>query len=163
GQGDPAGSGNKRPQPRMSGRSWIALLVFTILFNIVFYWIQLAAGGYTNAPQTTLSYSAFVAQVRQGHVMYATSNGTEVHGHLKKLYKTGGKSFPRYTTTISTDLTPSVVSLMQQHKVDVTLTSTATPLWLAVLGLVLQALPFLLLVGLLYFSARASMQQQQGV
>jgi cell division protease FtsH len=163
GQEDPAGPANRAPQSQMSGRRWLVLLGLALLFNIVFYYVQLESNMGSKPAQTTLSYSTFVQQVQRGNIKTATVQGTQVQGDFKKPYKSGGKSYGRFTTTITTSLTNNLVSLMQGHGVDVVLADTSTPIWLTVLGLILQSLPFLLLIGLFYFGARAGMQQQQGI
>jgi cell division protease FtsH len=159
----PPGSGARPPQTQMTARRWLVLIGLVLLFNIVFYYAQLAAGPGKPA-QTTLSYSTFTSQVQAGNIKTAIINGTDVQGTFKHPYKgTGGKTYGRYSTTILSDVVPTLVPLLQRNHVDLTLKSATTPAWLSVLGLIFSALPFLLLIGLFYFGARASMQQQQGV
>ncbi|HEX8916868.1 MAG TPA: ATP-dependent metallopeptidase FtsH/Yme1/Tma family protein, partial [Chloroflexota bacterium] len=163
GRGDPERSSTPPPQPRMSGRGWAVLLGLVLLFNILFYYAQLAAGGNSKVRQTTLSYSAFTAQVQKGNIKNANVQSTQVTGDFKTPYAYKGKTYGRYSSIIATNLTPSLVSLMQKYGVDVTLANTSTPTWLVALGLILQALPLLLFFGLFYFGARSAMRQQQGV
>jgi cell division protease FtsH len=163
GQSDPASGGNRAPQPRMSGRQWIVLLGIALLFNIVFYYAQLNSSMKSQPAQTTLNYTTFVSQVQSGHIKDANVQSTEITGDFKSPYVLKGKKYGRYSTIITTDLTPTVVSLMQRNGVAVTIGNTATPLWVSLLAIVLQGLPFLLLIGLLYFGSRTAMRQQQGV
>ncbi|HEY8765991.1 MAG TPA: ATP-dependent metallopeptidase FtsH/Yme1/Tma family protein, partial [Dehalococcoidia bacterium] len=163
GQSDPAAGKSRPRQPRMTGRQWVILLGIALLFNIAFYYAQLNANMKSQPAQTTLSYSAFVTQVQGGHIKDADVKGTEVTGSFKSPYVLKGKKYGRYSTIITTDLTPTLVVMMQRYGVSITLANTATPLWVTLLVIVLQGLPFLLLVGLLYFGSRAAMRQQQGV
>jgi cell division protease FtsH len=147
----------------MSGRNWITLLVLALLFNIVFYYLQLQATMRSQTPPLSLSYSAFVAQVRNGHVKNANVEGSQITGAFKAPVRSGTKRYTRYTTIITSDLTPTVVPYMQHHGVNVTLANESTPIWLTVLGLILQSLPLLLLFGLFFYGTRSAMRQQQGV
>jgi len=147
----------------MSGRQWAVLFGIALLFNVVFYYAQLNANMKSQPAQTTLSYSAFVTQVQGGHIKDADVKGTEVTGSFKSPYVLKGKKYGRYSTIITTDLTPTLVAMMQRYGVSITLANTATPVWVTLLAIVLQGLPFLLLVGLIYFGSRAAMRQQQGV
>ena len=58
---------------------------------------------------------------------------------------------------------PNLVPLLQQHHVQITAENQSAPPWLTVVGLLLQALPFLLLIGLFYFGTQAARRQQQGI
>jgi cell division protease FtsH len=163
GRNDPAGTPGRTPQPRMSGRGWLVLLALALLFNIGFYYAEVQAGMRAQTPQTALTYSTFVAQVQSGRIKNANVKGSQISGDFSKPYTAGGKTYKRYTTTITTDLTPAVVSLMQKHGVNISVTNESTPVWVGLLGLLLQSLPFLLLIALFYFGTRSAMQQQQGV
>jgi cell division protease FtsH len=147
----------------MSGRGWLVLLGLVLLFNIIFYYAQLNARMQSTVATTTLSYTTFVSQVQAGDIKNANVDGTEISGAFRKPYTSSGKKYDRYSTIITTDLTPKTVSLMQSHGVDVTLANQATPIWLTVLELLLQGLPLLLLFGLFFYGTRAAQQQQQGV
>jgi cell division protease FtsH len=162
GQGDPANTPNRPPQQRLSGRGWLILLGITLVFNIAFYYAEVQASMKNQPPQTTLSYSTFIKEVQQGQIKNANVQGTEIKGDFKNPYKIKDKSYGRYSTIIATNLTPTVVAQMQQHGVDITVANESTPVWVGLVGILLQSLPFLLLIGLFYFGTRAAMQQQQG-
>jgi cell division protease FtsH len=160
--GTPGGSETPRPRFNFSGRRWLWLIGLVVLFDIVFYSIQ--AGVTSNSsPQVTLSYSTFIVQAQEHNVKTAKINGTDVNGDFKKPYKLSGKTYPRYTSTILLDLVRDVVPFLQKQGVDITLENTTTPWWQNLLAILFSALPFLLLFGLIFFGARASMRQQQGV
>src|SRR5690242_1299736 len=110
GQSDPSSTGNRPKQPRMSGRSWMVLLGFVLLFNIVFYYVQLNSRMASKAAQTTLSYSTFTSQVKSGNIKDANVDATEITGAFKKPYPKDGKKYDRYSTIITTDLTKDTVA-----------------------------------------------------
>ena len=160
----PSGNaGRQPPRPIMSGRTWLITLAVVLLFDLLFY-IPLLGSSNAN-PQISLSYSGFLAQVRANNVATAKISTDSVNGDFKKAYinPANHNSYKRYTTTLLPITDPSLVPLLDQHGVQLTGESTTTPPWLAVLSVLLQALPFLLLVGLLYFSTRVTRGQQQGI
>jgi cell division protease FtsH len=163
GQKDPGKTPTRTPQPRMSGRGWLLLLGLTLLFNIAFYYAEAQSNMKGQTPQTSLTYSTFVAQADAGKLKNALVQGTQVSGDFKSPYTVKGKKYGRYTTTITTDLAPTVVNKLERHGVNVTLANEATPAWVGLVGILLQSLPFLLLIGLFYFGTRSAMRQQQGV
>ncbi len=165
-QGSQSASGGSRPQPprlRMSGRSWLIWLIFLILFNAIFYAPFLNSS--SQKPTITLPYSTFLAQARAGTVKTADLSSSTATGDFNKPYKdpSSGKTYIRYTTTLLPVEDPNLVSTLTTHGVVVSGTSSATPLWLDVLNVLVQALPLLFLVGLFYFGARAARSQQQGI
>ncbi|MDB5056823.1 MAG: ATP-dependent metalloprotease FtsH, partial [Chloroflexi bacterium] len=161
--GSPAGTGSRPPRRRFSGRSWLITLVLVIIFDLLFY---LPAMNTSNAgPQVTLSYSTFLAQVRANNIATAQIATDTATGNFRKPFHTANNTtnFTRYSTTLLPITDPTLVPLLEQQGVQITGQSTATPLWLTVLTLALQALPLLFLVGLFYFGARMARTQQQGV
>jgi cell division protease FtsH len=55
------------------------------------------------------------------------------------------------------------VDLLNSHKVQISAVNQTPPFWLQALGFLLEALPFLFLLGLFYFGMRAARGQQQGL
>jgi cell division protease FtsH len=161
----PPGGGPKLGAPRfgLSGRNWLVWLVMLLVFNVVFYGPLLNRA--SSSPTITLSYSTFLAQTRAGNVKTANVSTSTASGDFKTPYKdpAGGTTYKLYTTTLLPVDDPSLVGILTSHDVQITGTSSAAPAWLSVLSLVLQALPFLFFIGLIYFVMRASRRQQQGV
>jgi cell division protease FtsH len=158
---DPARPTN-RP-PRLSSRTWWILLAIFVAFNLFFYGSQVST---TNqAPRLSMSYTAFVGQIRAHNVKNANLSGDTIDGDFKSTYKdpSSKKTYTRYTTTVLPELYSSVVRLLDQNGVPTTIQNPTTPAWLTLLGFLLQALPFLFLIGLFYFGARAARSQQQGI
>lgn len=160
---DRSPSGSKPPASRMSGRTWVTLLAIMIVIDILFYSVELLGGHGGGTKTVTLSYTQFVGRVRADRVKDAVVQGDGISGTFTRPYRIGKVSYPRYSTTVVSQLLNPTVSAMQSHGVDVTLKSESTPAWLSALGLVLQALPFLLLIGIFAFGARQTAQQAQGV
>jgi cell division protease FtsH len=153
------GSGNRGPG-FLTGRSWLVLLGMVLLFNVIFYYTQLPQGAQA---RVSMTYTTFTHQVSKHDVKNASIQGDVVNGDLSKPYKTGGKTYTHYSTTIPPNLTPTLVGLMQKNGVDISATSQTVPAWLSVLGILFQALPFLFLIGLFYMGSRAARQQSQGI
>ena len=158
--------GPRRPQSPFSGRAWLITLILVLLFNFVFYPLILRNNETAQKPQTTLPYSVFLDQVRANNVTTAQIAGSTVSGDFAKGYKdpTSGKSYARYTTTLLLPVQdPDLLRLLKDHKVQLSAVNQTPPAWLQVLGLLLDALPFLFLIGLIYFATRAARRQQQGI
>jgi cell division protease FtsH len=160
----PSGDGSgRRPRPSLSGRAWLITLVALFLFNLLFYLPILTAS--SPPPRVTLSYSTFLAQVRANNIATAHLSADAVSGDFKAPYADPAThiSYTRYTSTLLPVTDPTLVPLLEQHGVQLIGEVTSPPLWLAALGLLLQALPVLLLLGLFAFGARAGLRQQQGI
>jgi cell division protease FtsH len=119
----------------------------------------------TSSPTISLPYSTFLAQVQAGNIKTARVTSSSASGDFKHPYKdpAGGATYARYTTTLLPIDDPGLPGILRSHDVLITGTSSVTPVWLTVLGLVLSALPFLVFVGLAYVGLRAARGQQQGI
>lgn len=162
GTNDPGASGQNR-RPRISNRTWWIVVLIFLLFNLFYYGSQMSLG--SKPTPAGIYYSTFVAQVRANNVATATISGDAVNGNFKNPYKdpATGKTYTTYTTTVTSQLLSTVVPLLDQHHVQINLKSQSVPLWVNILSLLLQGLPFLLLIALFYFGTRAARQQQQGI
>ena len=159
------GSRSQPPRFGLFGRGWLVWLIVLFLVNLVFYGPLVGQVSTSSSPTINLPYSTFLDQVQTGNIKTANVTSTTASGDFGKAYKdpAGGATYAHYTTTLLPIDDPSLPGILRSHHVLLTGTSTATPAWLTVLGLVLNALPFLLFVGLLYFSTRGLRGQQQGV
>lgn len=156
----PGPSGNRPPNMRLSGRTWLFVLGGVLLFNIIFYYAQIPQ---KTGSRITVSYSTLIHQVNSGTVKTATISGDAVSGDFKGTYKFKGKTYTHYQATTPTDLVASLVNRMERHGVDVSAQSQTPPAWANILGILLQSLPLLFLFALFYFGTRAARQQSQGV
>ena len=151
------------PRFGLSGRNWIIWLAFLLVFNVVFYGPLINRG--SSSSTVDLPYSTFLSQVKAGSIATANISSSTASGTFKHAYKTSanGSSYTHYTSTLLPVNDPNLVSTLTSHNVNLTGTSTVEPLWLSVLTLLLQALPLLFFVGLIYFGMRTARRQQQGV
>jgi cell division protease FtsH len=135
------------------------------VFNLFFYGPQVGQMTTSSNRTITLPYSAFLVQLKAGNIKTADVTSGTAGGDFQKAYKdpVGGTTYAHYTTTLLPIDDPSLAGILTSHNVLITGKSSATPVWLTVLGLVLSALPVLLFVGLFYVGLRAARSQQQGI
>ncbi len=166
GGGNSGGPGNQPPRPRITIGSWLTLLIIAILFNLFVYG-PLLTGGTPNqtGPTDNISYSVFLAQVRANNVKTAKISPDTITGEFVKPYHDPSKKadYTSYSTPTLPVPDQNLVPLLQQHHVSFIGAQTSTPLWANIFGVLLNALPLLLLVGLFVFGAQAARRQQQGI
>jgi cell division protease FtsH len=154
---------NTPPRFQLSGRAWLILIAVILFFNIIFYYNAAQETMTGPSAQIPLSYSSFIHQVNASNIKKASVSGDEVTGDFKSPVKFHGQTYNRFKVTVISNLDNQVVPTLQRHGADVTLSSASVPIWLTVLGLLLNALPFILLIGLFYLGSRTAQAQQQGV
>ena len=134
-----------------------------LIFNVVFYGPLLNRS--SSSPTVTLPYSTFLAQAKAGNITTVNIASSSASGDFKSPYKdpSGTTTYKHFTSTLLPVEDPSLVGTLTSHNVQITGTSSATPAWLSVLSILLQALPFLFFIGLIYFGMRAARRQQQGI
>lgn len=162
---DKKDTGNKPPRSILSSGGWLIVIGAVLLFNFVFYYADLGMNNAAKPAQVGIPYSTFVAQVRAGNITTARIAGNTITGDFKAPYKASksDKTYGRYTTTVVPEFLTLVGSILDKHKVQTTLENPSRPLWANLLTLLVQGLPFLLLIGLLYFGGRSAQAQQQGM
>jgi len=158
------GPNNQPPRRRISGRVWLIITAVVVLLYLPYYLSLLPNSN--KGPVATLSYSDFTTQVTQNNVKTAHISSTAVTGDFNKQYAQSGKTYPSYTTALQSQ--PSVpdttlIPLLKQHNVAITFVPDTTPAWLNIVGILLNVLPFLLIIGFLYFGTQAARRQQQGI
>jgi len=163
--GNGPGPGNQPPRRRVSGRVWLIVTVVVVLLYLPYYLSLLPNNN--KGPVVTIPYSAFVSQVNAGNVKSARLSQTTANGDFKGSYKsTDGKTYGSYTTTLAGSPSAPDNTLqdrLQTHGVAVTGVADTTPAWLNIVGILLNVLPFLFLIGLFYFGTQAARRQQQGI
>lgn len=138
---------------------WLGLMLLILGFNIWFYTPH-------EAQRAELTYTAFLEQTRSGNVAQVEIVGQEIQGKFKNgiPWSPDGEPEPAQHNTFSTTLPPlddsRLLPLLEEQGVTVSASLPSTP-WL--LTLLINGLPFLLLVGVMFLSARQLRQTQGGI
>jgi cell division protease FtsH len=163
---------NRRPESttgfHIPGWVWWTIFAVLLAWNLLTF---LAPRG----PATiTLSYSQFLDQVNAGNVQSVTISGQAVEGRLKKAIpvpgatpvpaatpgqKTQPPASDRFSTTLPMTNDPALLPLLEKEGVDISAVDTSNGSWL--ITLLANALPLLLLVGLMLFMGRQLQRGQQ--
>jgi len=175
GPGGPAPGDNRqqqqRPQTRF-GWIWWVLLVIAVLWNIWLFWPS-------GAPSVSIPYSSLLAQVRAGNVKEVSITGDQISGTFSQPV-TAPQVNPTITPTDATQQAqlsqttyatfqtvfpqavgdPVLMPLLQEHNVTVNVSEPSTPWFITLLS---NGLPFLFLIGILFFAGRQAAQAQSGV
>jgi len=164
-------SKQKKPQlPRVSWFWWV-VLIGLMAWNIWTLWP-------TSRPEVNLPYSAFLEQVRTGNVTGVQISGSEITGKFAQPV-TWPEPAPASTPATSIQPTPApqtytvfvttfpetvgdpnLMSLLEQHAVEVSVTPPPNPLLSALLA---NGLPLLLLVLVMVWMGRQATQSQSGI
>jgi cell division protease FtsH len=130
-------------------------------------------------PTLPVSYSAFLQLVRDGKVATATIAGQELDGTFKESVTwpppapdTNGApsqaadsakptTYTRFTTTLLPSDDPRLLPLLEQQGVEVSARDTSKGSWVGTL--LVNVLPVLLLVGLLFLLTRQAQRGQQSL
>lgn len=150
---------------RVPLKGWVVALIFVAIWNLLFYGPFVLA---TQPPPTaTIPYSTFVHQVEQGTVRQVTITGTRVTGEFRQPVALAASGQPvqdyRYFSTEIPAVSDRLLALLEQKNVQITVQNPEPPLWLQALGILLNVLPFLFLLGLFGISAYQMRQSQGGL
>ena len=161
-------SSDHLPGPRIPAWAWWVVFLVLLAWNAVTFFVP-------RGPATIpLSYSAFLQQVQTGNVAKLTIDGQNVDGQLKQAIpvpgatpvpaatpgqKTAPPASDRFSTTIPSIDNPTLLPLLEKEGVQVTAVDTSGDSWL--LTLLANALPTLLLVGLMLYLGRQMQRGQQ--
>ncbi|HVB96833.1 MAG TPA: ATP-dependent zinc metalloprotease FtsH [Chloroflexota bacterium] len=158
------------PNPAFHIPGWVWWTIFAVLlaWNLLTF---LAPRG----PATIdLSYSQFLAQVNAGNVDKVTIEGQSVNGQLKQAIpvpgdtpvpastpgqKTEPPASKRFSTTLPATADQSLITLLETKGVNISAIDPSNGSWL--LTILANALPLLLLVGLMLFLGRQMQRGQQ--
>src|SRR5256885_4378183 len=151
---------------------WVRWLLLVLLINLFFYAPLLFS--LLSAPSTTinLSYSRFLQQVEQGNVTSVTINSDDsVTGTFKTPVSqqptgaaNGSVTATHFTTLIPATGDPNLLPLLEKKGVEINAQIVQPPWWETALGLLLNALPLLLLLyfGVMSLRGMRQMQNMQG-
>jgi len=171
-------------RPRIPGwLSWAVTLVFLLLWNL-FLFMDVGAPASAAIP-----YSEFISQTKAGNVTTVQIDGQAVSGTFAQPVvwppasgapgaspaasggpeasgsTTPSASYTSFTTVVPPDGDPALLPLLDEHAVVVTAVDRTArgSLLSTVLGLALNFLPIVLLIGFFAFSARQAQRSQQGI
>ncbi len=164
GGGPPANDpGPRPPRARLSGPTRLILLILVLLVNVLFYAPFLRPT--SRAPQISLPYSSFLAQVRTHHVATVLLSPSTASGAFAGPYLDpgSGKSYSRYATTLLPIPDPALIPLLRAGGVQITAENQTPAGWLTAVGVLITVVPLLLLIGLFYIGTRALRGRQQGI
>ena len=139
-------------------RWWRYLIWFFII--LAFSWSWSNPG--QNQPQR-FSYTEFKDKVRANEVAKVTLQGDRVSGNLRQLYvsKTAAekKVSLRFVTTLPPVDDPELISLLEQHRVEVHAISEQASWWMrALIGI----LPWILIIGLYWYISGKMQERMTG-
>ena len=159
--GKDQGSGSNE---RQFGNS--SSIIWIVLIFLIGFWIWNLFGSTTE--QTEIAYTTFREQVRNGNVSEVTVSGEEIRGTLEKPAKTsvetvGGIRTVQYTNFVT--YLPSfgdgqLFNLLEENEVQI---KTRPEQDFSILALIINFLPFLLLMGIGYRFLRRMGSQGQDV
>jgi cell division protease FtsH len=154
--------------------------------HLLFWWLIIFSGliawnfiSYRATPVThvELPYSTFLAQVRQGNVVSVQIIGEKINGSFSQallwpeitptVALTGQaepaapQAYSEFVTTFPETIgDPNLIALLEQQGIEVSVQSRPNP-W--VITLLLQGLPFLLLIAFFIWMARQASRSQTGM
>jgi len=138
---------------------WRYLVWFLVIFTFTWYWLYPADNN-----QKILSYSEFKASVIADQIAWVELQGDRVSGEFRqpRTPSTIGESkiFTRFVTTLPPVQDPELISLLEQHDVEIHAVSTEAN-WLtkALIGV----LPWILIIGLFWYASHKMQQRLGGI
>ena len=162
----------KPPQKKGINPIWWVIMLFLLAWNVYAFWPHAQ-------PQVNLPYSSFVNQVKADHVKAVQITGNSIKGEFSQPQPIGElipvptaalNATPVATETVTyttfTTTFPDVVGdatlmpLLNQHNVEVSVSASASPLLTILLT---YGLPILLMVGFLVLLSRQATRGQESV
>lgn len=170
-----------RKEPPPPRRPWETngFRIWVILILLLFAWQAYSIFNNESDPQANIPYTTFLEQVQAGNVSEVTMVETQVTGKFRTAInytdptaQSSGsltipgiqndepvsQSYAEFRTTLPSIEGEQLLSLLRENNVEIRAETPSTPILLSIL---LNGLPFLLLIGLLVWSSR-SMRQAQG-
>ena len=147
--------------PRQPG-SWVRLAVLgglSLYLAIVFFPFLARLGG---PARVDMTYSELVSQVDKGNVVDITIQGQSAQGDLKSSVTSNGVTSTQFSATVPDNVgltDPTFFPLLKSNNVNTTVKTDTG----GITGLLINFLPFLLLLGLWFWFIRRSGQAAQGI
>ena len=149
------GWSDKFSSPRGSGWRFLAFMLL-LAAGVAYFQTQQVGGR-----EQSLSYTAFVQDVKSGRVRTVTFRGDRISGVLAAKGGTQPKqsTATRFRTVMPPVSDPQLLQLLRDHDVTVRARSAQHSVWLLAL---VNFLPWLLLIGLAFFAMRRMQQGAAG-
>ena len=138
---------------------WRYLVWFFVIFAFTWYWLYPADNN-----QQILSYSEFKASVTADQIAWVELQGDRVSGEFRQPRTpstiSDSKLLTRFVTTLPPVQDPELISLLEQHDVDIHAIS-AEAHWLvkALIGV----LPWILIISLFWYASHKMQQRLGGI
>src|SRR5579884_2602157 len=159
----PGGAGpNGANQPRGSSFGWLARLFLLVMVLVLAYNLYLWLGPNASGNEIQYKYSDFVTQLDNGNVHDVTiTDHQTIEGDLNTQQTYGGVTSTHFKTTYPyADDTPLGQELAQHG---VTVEGKYSGSNDIIIGLLINVLPILLIVGILFLVSRRASQSQQNI
>ncbi len=135
-----------RRQP-LAGWRLLVWIIFLLAFSL--YWSNTG-----KQPAQTISYTEFKDRIRADRVDWVTLQGDWVSGGVQRedelAPKSGNRGSSSFTTTLPPVADPELMSLLEQHGVEVQAKSDRATWWSQILT---GILPWILIIGLFWYAS----------
>ncbi|GCE26628.1 ATP-dependent zinc metalloprotease FtsH [Dictyobacter alpinus] len=162
---DNGGNGNNPGGPREGGNGssmLFRIIVFAVVLIVGFYLYQLFTQGGNTAGSDAIEvpYSTFYQQIRNGNVESVTFQGQDATGTFKNAITVNQKTGNKFHFLTLPDGDPTLTKLLQQYNV----VYQAKPVPdNNLLYILLNFLPWLLVIGIFFVIMRRATQSQQNI
>lgn len=163
-QGDDEGGQRGAQTGGPGGRS--RSIIWIVLLFLIGFWVWSLFGGFDD--RTEISYTVFREQVQSGNVAQVTVSGEEITGRLEEPAETtvstvGGEStveYTAFTTYLPSFGDEELFSLLRENEVQI---NTRPAQEFSFVTLLINFLPFLLLIGIGFLFFRRMQGQGQDI
>ncbi len=155
---------NGNNQPPQRGLKLVPTIIWIVVLILISSWFWREFSNDVDA--AAISYSEFREQLRDGNIAEVVVSGEEIQGQLKEAaeFPTGDgdetAEFTSFVTYLPSFGDDSLLELLETQSVRVETEPAAD---LSILAIALNFLPFLLLIGIVYFFFRRAQGQGQGI
>jgi cell division protease FtsH len=158
---NPQGPQVAPPRPQLPRWAWLVFLAAALALNLFFYSPRAQ-------PRAEISYTNFMTQLRAGNVATVELSGESVSGDFRSPVNlppspgstAASQPFSQFLTTRPPVEDPRLLPLLEEQRVVVSAVVPTTPWFVGLIG---NALPFLLLIGLLVLATRQMGRAQGGM
>ncbi|MGD8324820.1 MAG: AAA family ATPase, partial [Gammaproteobacteria bacterium] len=138
---------------------WRYSVLAILLLSFAFYWSNYGR----DQDLSTLSYTAFKAEVRADNVAEVTLQGDRISGQLRRPVASAeapdAQPSMRFESTLPPVEDPDLMALLEQHDVEVLARPRSDPWWTQAL---IGFLPLILIIGLLWFASYRMQRRMLG-